>query len=331
MAREARGTRLTPSWRRHLGCRLVADPGASVQRSAFRYPLDEIFGSVAHVRLLRVLVHDVEMPLGVADAARLAGLTPAGARKALERLGQSGLIERVGSGRAQKWGLKKNQAIIQALHHLFVEEHRRYEELVTGLQGAVALSEILSAWIERLPLGMAEPVNVSVVADGNAITWIQEELRARLIELEKEFNLIIEVAVFTRADTPTPGSDAVVLWGADVSHQSVARRRTQTHSEAEQRSLLMAEGIAELIRSDPSLIKRAVQHLNRLLREDQGTASGDIAEWRQLLEAYSPDRVRDLLVSASSRAQRLRQSSPFFAVLTPSERDRVMAGAERRP
>ena len=68
-----------------------------------------------------------------------------------------------------------------------------------------------------------------------------------------------------------------------------------------------------------------------LLREDQGTASGDIAEWRQLLEAYSPERVRDLLVSTSSRAQRLRQSSPFFAVLTPSERDRVMAEAERRP
>lgn len=303
----------------------------SVQRSAFRYPLDEIFGSVAHVRLLRVLVHDVEMPLGVADAARLAGLTPAGARKALERLSKSGLIERVGSGRAQKWGLKKNEDIIQALRHLFVQEQRRYEELVTGLQGAVALSEILAAWIDRLPLGMTGPVDICAIAEGDAITWIHEELRARLIELEKGFNLIIEVTVFTRADAPTPGPDAVFLWGVDVSHRSVARRRPHTHSEADRRSLLMAESIAELIRSDPSLIRRAVQHLNHLLHEDQGTAKGDIAEWRQLLEAYSPERVRDLLVSTSSRAQRLRQSSPFFAVLTPSERDRVTAEAERRP
>jgi hypothetical protein len=178
---------------------------------------------------------------------------------------------------------------------------------------------------------MAEPVDVSAVAEGDAITWIHEELRSRLIELEKEFNLIIEVAVFTRADAPTPESDAVFLWGTDTSYKSVVRRRPQTHAEADQRSLLMAESVAELIQSDPSLIKRAVQHLNRLLQEGQGTASGDIAEWRQLLEAYSPERVRDLLVSTSSRAQRLRQSSPFFAVLTPGERDRVMAEIERRP
>lgn len=303
----------------------------STQRSALRYPLDEILGSVAHVRLLRVLVHDVEMPLSVADAARLAGLTPAGARKALERLGESGLIERVGSGRAQKWGLKNDRPMIQALRHLFLQEHRHYEELVTGLQRAVALSEILAAWIERLPLGMTEPVDICVVTEVDAIAWMQGELRARLIEIEKEFDLIIEVAVFTRVDAPTPGPDAVFLWGIEVSHQSQPRRQAQTHSEADQRSLLMAESIAELIRSDPSLIRRAVQHLNRLLREDQGTASGDIAEWRQLLEAYSPERVRDLLVSTSSRAQRLRQSSPFFAVLTPSERDQVMAAAEGRP
>ena len=303
----------------------------SIQRSALRYPLDEIFGSAAHVRLVRVLVHDVETPLGVADAARFAGLTPAGARKALRRLEESGLVERVGSGRAQKWGLKRDQALTQALRHLFAQERRRYEELMARLQRAVALPEIRAAWIECLPLGMAGPVDISAVAEGDAITWIHEELRSRLIELEQEFNLIIEVAVFTRADARTPGSDAVFLWGTDVIHGSMARRRPQTHVEADQRSLLMAESVAELIQSDPSLIKRAVQHLNLLLHEDQGTASGDIAEWRQLLEAYSPERVRDLLVSTSSRAQRLRQSSPFFAVLTPSERDRVMTAAERRP
>jgi len=294
--------------------------------------LDEILGSVAQVRLLRVLVHDVEMPLGVADAARLAGLTPAGARKALARLSESGLIARVGSGRAQKWGLRTDQGMIQALRNLFIEEQGRYEELLAGLQRAVALPEILAAWIQRLPLGMTEPVDICVVTKGSAVTWVQQEMRARLIELEKEFDLIIEVAAFTHDDAPTPGPDAVFLWGIDVSHQSPAgRRRPQTHAEADRRSLLMAEGIAELIRSDPSLIRRATQHLDRLLREDQGTARGDIAEWRQLLEAYSPERVRDILVSTSSRAQRLRQSSPFFAVLTPSERDRVVAAAGERP
>ena len=65
------------------------------------------------------------------------------------------------------------------------------------------------------------------------------------------------------------------------------------------------------------------------MHEGQGTAARDVGEWRQLLEAYSPERLRDLLVSGTSRAQRLRQSSPFFAVLTPEERDRVLAAMEK--
>ncbi|MCX6374396.1 MAG: hypothetical protein NTX16_15240 [Actinobacteria bacterium] len=174
-------------------------------------------------------------------------------------------------------------------------------------------------------------MEIGVLADADAVAWIHEELRARLIDLEKELDLIIEVAVFTRADTPAPGPDAVFLWGTDADTNSIDRRRPQTHTEADQRSLRIAESIAELIRSDPSLIKRAIRHLDRLMNEGQGTASGDIAEWRQLLEAYSPGRVRDLLVSTSSRARRLRQSAPFFAVLTPGERDRVMAAIEQRP
>jgi hypothetical protein len=34
-------------------------------------------------------------------------------------------------------------------------------------------------------------------------------------------------------------------------------------------------------------------------------------------------------VSGTSRAQRLRQSSPFFAILTPEQRDRVLAAMEK--
>ena len=92
----------------------------------------------------------------------------------------------------------------------------------------------------------------------------------------------------------------------------------------------MSRGIADLIRSDPSLIRRATQHVTRLLHEGQGTANGDLVEWGQLLETYSPERMRDLLVSTTSRAERLRQSSPFFAVLTSSERDQLIAALEAK-
>lgn len=300
-----------------------------IQRSTLRYPLDEVFGSAAHIRLIRVLIHDVETPLGVADAARLAGLTPAGARKALERLEQAGLVERVGSGRAQKWDVKRDHALAQSLQRLFAQEQDRFDELTACLQQAVTLPEVRAAWIERVPLNLREPLNIGVIAEVEAVPWIHDELRARLIDVEGEFDLVIEVAEFTPADALTPGPDAVFLWGTPIGEGSGARRPPQTHADADRRQLLMAEGVAELVRTDPSLIKRAKQHLDRLIHDGQGTAGGDVAEWRQLLEAYSPDRLRDLLLSSSSRAQRLRQSSPFFAVLTPSERDFIMARIEK--
>jgi hypothetical protein len=90
----------------------------------------------------------------------------------------------------------------------------------------------------------------------------------------------------------------------------------------------MARVIADFIKLDPTLIKRALRHTNRLLQEGQGTANADIGEWRQLLETYSAERIRDLLTSNSSRADRLRRSAPFFAVLTPDERDRLFERVE---
>jgi len=300
-----------------------------IQRSALRYPLDEVFGSAAHIRLIRVLIHDVETPLGVADAARLAGLTREGARKALQRLEQAGLVERVGSGRAQKWDVKRDQAFTQSLQQLFALEQDRFDELTASLQRAVTLPEVRAAWVERLPRNTREPLDIGVIAEVEAVPWVHDELRTRLIDVEGEFDLVIEVAVSTPADARRPGPDAMLLWGTATGEGSQARRSPQTHADADRRQLLMAEGVAELIRTDPSLIKRAKQHLDRLMREGQGTASGDIAEWKQLLEAYSPERLRDLLTSSSSRALRLRQSSPFFAVLTPSQRDVVVAKIEK--
>lgn len=79
--------------------------------------------------------------------------------------------------------------------------------------------------------------------------------------------------------------------------------------------------IADLVRKDPSLVSRTLQYLDRLLREGQGIANADLGEWRQLLETYSTERLRDLLVSESSRARRLRRSMPFLAVLKADERD----------
>lgn len=299
-----------------------------VNRSSLKYPLDDIFGSPGLVRLIRVLVYETVGPVGVADAARLAGLSSAGARKALMRLADMGIAERVGTGRSLKFCSKKENPFLHLLEKLFETEHEHYENLIIALRKFLTIPEVSGAWINQLPLEIGHPLQLEVVTDAKAIGWIREELRARLVETEKNYDLIIELTLFTRADAPETPSRAIVLSGTGNPGRTDLLSREITQKDSEQRSLRLAKSIAYLIKLDPSLIKRALQYTNRLLHGDQGMASKDIAEWRQLLETYSIERIRDLLVSSSSRAIRLRRSMPFFAVLTHQEREKILEQME---
>jgi hypothetical protein len=170
-------------------------------------------------------------------------------------------------------------------------------------------------------------MEMSVVADVKAIDWIGEELRARLKKIEKDYDQIIEVNVFTRADSPVPSDNAEFIIAMEPD-MGMGGGPPPSHVVKDQRSLLMAQEIVRMMRSDPSLIMRAKRHLDRLLHDEQGAATQALAEWRQLLDTYSSRQIMQLLVSTSSRANRLRQSSPFFAVLTAEERDKVLSDLE---
>ncbi|MCK5784945.1 MAG: hypothetical protein KAH54_00145 [Candidatus Sabulitectum sp.] len=299
-----------------------------VNRSNLKYPLDDILGSPGLVRLIRVLVYEAVSPLGVADAARMAGLSLAGARKALVRLASLGIAERVGTGRALKFSPKKEHPFLYLLELLFEKEQEHYESLISTLRQTLTIPEVSGAWITQLPLEIGQPLQLEVVTEAKAMGWMREELRTRLVETEKKYDLIIEVTLFTRADESEVPSKAIVLCGMGNAGKRDNLAGKPMQKDAEQRSLKLAKAIAYLIKLDPSLTKRAYQYTNRLLHEDQGMASKDIAEWRQLLEAYSVDRIRDLLVSSSSRAIRLRRSLPFLAVLTHQERDKILEQME---
>lgn len=298
----------------------------ATKRGSLRYPLDDVLGTEAHVRILRVLIHDVDGPLGSSEVAVMTGLSQPGARKALRRLEEFGLVESVGTARAQKYALREGDRIVETLRSLFDAEQQLYDGLLRGLRIAFqAVREVQRAWIPSPPMRLGDPLELVVVGDVPAIPWLGEELRARLLGLEMEFNLTVEVSLFTRADAPSPGPDALFIVAAEPPEESHPRRRPRTHAEADAESLLMAAAIADLLRSDPSLAKRALRHLDRLAQDSRGTATSEVHEWRQLLQTYSPERLRRLLVSDSSRAQRLRQSSPFLPVLSFDERNRLTA------
>jgi hypothetical protein len=287
-------------------------------------PLDLILGTKSNVRILRVLTSKPNTPLGVPYIAQLAGLNTSGTRRSLERLASAGIVVRIGQGRTLQYDLRENDPIVPALRALFSQEQERYDHLINSLQQVLyPIREISKAWIEELPTVTVEPLHLTAVVEVMAIEWIREELRSRLAVLEKEFGITIEVAIFTCADAPPPKPKSVSLISEDRIKVK-PRYKDSTHEEKDKRSLHLSKGIAEMIRDDPFLITRAKQHLKRLMQHNQGNASGDISEWRQILDTYSPDRIRDLLASESSRATRLRQSSPFFAVLTPDELAELM-------
>ncbi len=301
------------------------------QHNEFKYPLDHILGSSAQVRLLRVLVHDVGGPVSVTDAARMAGLSTMGTRKALKALERMGIAVRVGTGRAQKFGLKKDNPYYRLLLQLFDKEYEEYEFLIQQLRQVVDMPEIREAWIRDLGETGERQLTLDVITETRALSWISPEMRSRLLEIEKHSDIIIEVNTFTRADSPTPPDNAIMLRTSGDRQKNEKSKGTRTRSESSQCSRKRGRFLADLIRSDPSLIKRAIKHTNRLLREDQGIAASDIGEWRTLLETYSPERIMELLVSRSSRAERLRRSSPFGAVLTPEERDYIMQKMDSKP
>jgi DNA-binding Lrp family transcriptional regulator len=300
------------------------------EQSPIQFPLSFLLGTASHVRLLRILADDVVGPISSPEAARRTGLTEAGARRALDRLAKTGYIKRVGGGRSQQYELRRDELLSEDLRSLFRQERKRFEDLFSGIRsGFGELHEVRHAWAHQLPRGVGEPLEISFVSDAESLSWIKEEVRRRLLKVEEAFDLIIEIHGFTRADAPEPpDEESILLAGTPFKPKKAPGISSSTHRAREERALRMSQAIAELLDKNPSLIRRAIRHIERILRDDPGSAIHDLEEWRAILGSYSLERTREFLVAGSSRAERLRQSSPFFAVLTPTERDFVFQFTE---
>jgi hypothetical protein len=227
--------------------------------------------------------------------------------------------------------LREGDPLVEEVSRLFQAEHKRYVELVRLLRAALEeLTEIRVAWIERSPATFGEPLSVALIAPTESLSWLVDEVQGRFLEVERVFDVTVEVHGYSRADSPPTDWDAAVLL-AGAPERTASRREKvpANHQGADERAKRFARAVSWLLDSDPSLAKRALRHLDRVLLDEQGTAAHDLREWRAILESYSLRRLQDFLVSSSSRAVRLRQSSPFFAALTAVERDKVLEFLER--
>jgi len=296
----------------------------AIEQNVIRYPLNELLGTPANVRLLRVLAEEVIGPIGVYQAADKTGLTPAGARRALVKLSKTGFVQRIGGGRSQQYVLLESDPITSTIRELFQKESKRYRVLRTQIREALeGLPEIQAAWIDSPPTQVGKPLQIGILSDSRSLTYLGEQAGKRLAEMEREFDVTIEIRTFSQADVPEAYLEGAELLVGYID--TGISNPDRTHAEREERAARYSSALVKILDNDPSLIKRASRYLEFLLEEDQGSASHDLREWHDILTRYSVQRIKDFLVSETPRSKRLRQSSPFFAVLDSDERDKITA------
>jgi predicted transcriptional regulator len=299
------------------------------EQDPLRHPLNELLGTQASVRLLRVMTNEVDGPLTASDVAMRAGLTLPGAQKALARLFRAGFISRVGGGRTHQYEIRCSERLMQVTIELFRTERDRYAELLAAVKNKInnLSPPPHAAWINTLPKEIGEPLTLGLLHGTRHLTNGLRQLRSELNQVEKDFDLTIELEGYTKADISHLAFDGVtalygVLPSSIVSAPQPAKKPL-THREKDRQLQALSRNLAKAIEKDASLIRRAKEHIEHLLQKDQGAAARDLSEWRDILDMYPIQRLSRFLTASSARANRLRQSNPFFAILNHEERARL--------
>src|SRR5215472_12157850 len=303
-------------------------------------PLNEIFGTQANVRLLRVLTLQ-NTSLTAGELAKRAMLGRTSIYPALHELERVGVIEFIGAGPRKLVQLRGNYPFSRILKKLFRVEARRFDELTAALRKLISGMSRgpISAWIDRggEDPESAETLTLYVVAPHEERNRLTDYLNERLADLERKHDVHIavhgimpsELETLHRTSLTMP--DAAILLGGvppvALLERSRSTAKTSTiasHGEHDARSRRLAVAIAAKIRSDPALIAMAEERVRRRAREASPRERRELAEWIRILSTMSPARLRRFLLENSERAIRLRQTLPTLNFLSPVERDAVM-------
>jgi hypothetical protein len=308
---------------------------ASTQ-SKFKAPLNYILSTEASVRLLRSIATS-EQPLSKAEAAHRSGVTPAGARRALERLIQTGIVEEVGVGREQSVTLRKQHYLASHIAELFEMERSRSELIIDAI-GKVASRlrpRPKSVWIVEpiVPETLYPLLEVRFVASSGHVDKQADQLAVSLSQLERDFGVAIETTGLTIADLMVRGtqdlSESDLVFGVDPQ-DLISPPRTESkgfnhhhnhdHGDRDDHAARLAHAIVKRIRKDPSIIVEAKRFIKRRIPEASPGERRELLEWQRILNTSSQARLEHILTGRGERATRLRQTMPFVNALSPSER-----------
>jgi DNA-binding transcriptional ArsR family regulator len=304
------------------------------------HPLNEIFGTEANVRILRVLALQNTL-LTAGELAKRAMLGRSSIYPPLHELERAGVVEFIGAGPRKLVQLRGGYPLSRTLRELFRAEARRFDALTTALRELLSgmPRAPISAWIDRggENFESTETLTLYVVGRPEELDTLKDYLNERLADLERKHDIHIAVhglmpsELETLPRTQLTTLNAVVLLGGvppvallDRS-RSIARTSTiVSHDEHDARSRRLAVAIAAKIRRDPGLIAIAEERVRRRAREASPRERRELTEWTRILSTMSPARFQRFLLEDSERAIRLRQTLPALNFLSPVERDAVM-------
>ena len=108
----------------------------------------------------------------------------------------------------------------------------------------------------------------------------------------------------------------------DTGTQKSQLIKKRSHNWIDARSLALAKAVAEKIRRDPSLLRRATENLARW-KGRRTSWPKCLREWEKILSDLPVSDLLALLVEDSEEGRRRRQSSPFTGILTAAERKAI--------
>ncbi|MEX0858381.1 MAG: winged helix-turn-helix transcriptional regulator [Balneolaceae bacterium] len=300
--------------------------------SYLRNPLDQILGYPANIQLLRILV-ETGWGMSASEISKRTGLSVPGVHKVISRLLKTGVIQQEGSGRSQLIIVRKEHPLIPVLTELFQTEKNKYENLLEKLKKIIDELKVKpsSVWLygkvaKRID-DYGDSLQIAIYDQVKRINELTDNYKKQLIKenIERDFDVTIEVRGVTSADKYLIiEPDKMMIWGVDPIHlleeEGTGNQRVNSHQDLDKRSLSDADLWIDFLKTHPEAIERTKSYLKGKIQAEKSGVRNELKEWYRLLESMSFQRLKKFLQSDSEHSTRLRQSLPFWPVLTEADR-----------
>lgn len=167
-------------------------------RNVVRHPLNAIFASEGHVRVLRALLTHGGA-LSPPEIARRVGMSAPGTRQVLNSLVESGVVVEKGLGRYKQYQVRHEDPLVPTLESAFAAEADRYDAFLEGIREAAASGspEPRAVWLygstARGEDRVDSDVDVAVVFGSEPIEPDVERFREAVSQVTGHFGLSVSV------------------------------------------------------------------------------------------------------------------------------------------